>query len=66
MKFLDNKTPQIEFDNIHAFIAGMLTNKSELFQVDGYGAIASNHEAANIFYIVYFIPVPYTLQEDVK
>ena len=28
MKLLDNKTPQVDFDNIHALItAGMLTNK---------------------------------------
>ena len=36
MKFLDNKTPQVDFDNIHVFvIAEMLNNKAELVQVNG-------------------------------
>ena len=43
MKFLDNKTPQVDFDNIHELIiAGISPNKAELVQVSGYGAIAVN------------------------
>ena len=43
MKFLYKKTPQVDFDNIHAFIiAEMFTNKVELVQVNGYGDISAN------------------------
>ena len=63
MKLLDNKTPQVEFDNIHTWIISLVfNNKAELVQVNGYGAIASNYEAENKFYIVCFKSVPYTLQ----
>ena len=66
MKLLDNKAPQVEFDNIHVLIiAGMSTNKSELVQVYGYGDIAANDEAADNLFIVRFTYVSYTLQEDV-
>ena len=44
----------------------MSTNKAELIQVNGYGAISVNDEAANIFYVVCFASVPYTLQKDVE
>ena len=54
-------------DNIHALILeGMPTNKSELDEVNGYGAIAANHEATNSFHIACFASVPYTPQEDVE
>ena len=33
--------------------------------MNGYGAIAANDEAGNIFYIICFTYFPYTLQEDV-
>ena len=67
MKLLDNKTPQVEFDNIYAFIlAEMSTNKAELVKVNGYSAIVSSDEAAKTFYIVHFEFVFYTLQEDVE
>ena len=50
MQFLYNKTHQVEFDNIHAFIlAGMSTNRAELAKVNGYGSKAVNDEAANYF-----------------
>ena len=53
MKFLDKKTPQVEFDNIYEFIiVGMSNNKAKIVQVNGYGAIASNDKAANSFYTV--------------
>ena len=43
MKFLDNKTPKVHFENINAFIiAEMFTNKIELAQVNGYGDISAN------------------------
>ena len=60
MKFLDNKTPQIEFDNIHAFIAGMLTNKSELFEVNVCGDIDDNDEDAKIYIVSFLIYPVYT------
>ena len=43
----------------------MSTNKAELFEANGYGAIASNDGASNNVYIVNFTSVIYTLQEDV-
>ena len=59
MILLNNKTPQVEFDNIHAFIiAGMSTKKAGLIKVSGYGAISINDEDANHFYIVRFTSVP--------
>ena len=63
MKFLDNKKPQDDFDNIHAFIlVVMSTNKSELFEVNGYGYISSSDGAEYNSYIVHFTYLPYTLQ----
>ena len=63
IQFLDNKTPQVEFNNIHAFIlAGISTNKAYLVKVNEYGDMFSNDEAANNFYIFFFKSVPYTLQ----
>ena len=63
MKLCDNKTPHIDFYNIHAFIlAGMSNNKAELVKVNGYGAISANDEAANNFYIDFFTYVSYMLQ----
>ena len=45
MNFLEKKTPQVDFENIHALIiSGMSTNKAETFQVNGYGAISANDE----------------------
>ena len=50
MKLLDNNTPQVKFENIHELIIElMLTNKSELVQLNEYGAIATNNEATNIY-----------------
>ena len=67
MGSLDNKTSQVEFDNINLLIlAGIATNKTEIFQLNGYGTISINDRPANIFYIVFFLSFPYTLQEDVK
>ena len=34
--------------------------------MNGCGAISANNEAANMFFIVCFTSVPYTLQEDVE
>ena len=66
MKLLDTKTPQVYSDNIHPLIiAGMSTDKAEIFRVNGYGNIANNYEDTNIFYIVCFTSVSYKLQEDV-
>ena len=48
MELLCKKTPQVEFDNIHVLnISGILTNKEELVQVNGYGVIATNYETEN-------------------
>ena len=67
MKCVDNKTPQVEFDNINALImAGMSTNKAEPFKMNGYGAIDANDKATNNFYIVRFTSVRYKIQEDVE
>ena len=45
VNFLEKKTPQVDFENIHALIiSGMSTNKAETFQVNGYGAISANDE----------------------
>ena len=67
MELLDNKTSQVEFDNIHELIITEMENsKAELVKVNGYGAIAANDEAENDFYIVRFTSVPYTLQEYVE
>ena len=61
------KKNQFEFDNIHILIiAGILTNKEELVQVNGYGPIATNDETENNLYIVRFTYVPYIIQEDVE
>ena len=66
MELLDNKTPQVEFDRIHAYIlAGMSTNKSEISKVNGYGSISKMMKFQKKC-IVHFTSVPYTLQEDVK
>ena len=63
MKFLDNKAPQVEFDNIHVLIISVRsTNKTEHIKVNGYGAIADNDESANYFYIVCFTYVPWKLK----
>ena len=63
MKLLDNKTPQVDFDNIRVFIiAAMSINKAELVKVNGCGAVAANDESANIFYSSWFTYVPVTLQ----
>ena len=43
----------------------MTTNKSELVEVNGCGAIASNDKAANKVYFVSFTYLPYTLREYV-
>ena len=43
----------------------MFNNKVEPVQGNEYGAISSNDQAANTFYIVRFTYVPYTLPEDV-
>ena len=46
MEFLDKNTPQVQFDNICAFmLAGMSTNRAELVKVNGFSAISSNDEA---------------------
>ena len=43
MEFLDNKAPQEELENIHVLVlVGMKTNKAQLLEVNGYGAIATN------------------------
>ena len=44
----------------------MLDNKAELVQVNRYGDISANDEAANHFYIFCFTSAPYTLQEYVE
>ena len=44
----------------------MFNNKVEPVQGNEYGAISSNDQAANTFYIVRFTYVPYTFQEDVE
>ena len=50
MKFLDNKTPKVEFENICVLIlSGMSNNNAELVKVNGYGAISSNDESENNF-----------------
>ena len=67
MEFLDNNTPQVEMYNIHAFILALIsTNKAEIVDISGYGAIASNGEAANMFSIFCFAYVHYMLQEGVE
>ena len=66
MELLDNKTSQLYFENIHAIIlAGISTNKKELFKMNGYGSIFANYESSDNFYIFCFEFVTYTLQEDV-
>ena len=66
MKLLDNKTPQVDFDNINAcVIAEILNNKSELVQVNEYGDIATNDKAENYLYIICFTYVPY-VESDVN
>ena len=53
--------------NIHAFILALIsTNKAEIVDISGYGAIASNGEAANMFSIFCFAYVHYMLQEGVE
>ena len=48
MLFLDKTIPQVELDNIHALIlAGISTNKAEVVEVNGYGAIYADDEASN-------------------
>ena len=65
MEFLENKTPQVDFYNIHALIISVISNnKVEPVEVNGCRAIYANDEAANYFYIVFLTYVPYTLQED--
>ena len=50
MKFLDNKTPQVESDNIHALILMVVsTNKAELSQANGYDDISTNDKTAIVF-----------------
>ena len=53
MDFIDNKTPQVESEKIHAFILAVIsTNKAELVEVNGYGYISANDETENVFYAV--------------
>ena len=66
MKFLYNKVPQVEFNNIHVLIiSGMSTDEEEFVKVKGCGAISENDGDANNVYIFWFIFFPYTPQEDV-
>ena len=63
MEFLENKTPQVELNNLHGLMLVVIsTNKSKLYEFNGYVSISANDEAANIFYIVCFTSIPYTLQ----
>ena len=67
MELLYNKTPQAEFDKIHVLILALMkTNKEELGNINGYGAIADNNKSENIFYIVCFTAVPYTTPKYVE
>ena len=45
MELLDNKTPQVEFDNIHT----LSSNNTELVKLNGYSAISSNDDSQLIF-----------------
>ena len=44
----------------------MSTNKTELVNENGYGAIDVTDEATNKFYVIRFTSVPYRLQDDVE
>ena len=67
MKFLDNQTPQVDFDNIKAiFLAVMFTNKSEIVEMNRCSSISNNGETENNVDIFCFISVLYTLEEYVE
>ena len=44
----------------------MTTNKAEIVDLDGYGAISDNNKYAYIFYIVKFMAITYTHQKDIE
>ena len=61
MKTLENKTPKVDFDNIYKLILPrMLTNKSELFEVNVCGDIDDNDEDAKIYIVSFYIYPVYT------
>ena len=47
-------------------LALISTHKVELIEVNGYGSISDNDEAADTFYIFRFTSFPYTLQQVVE
>ena len=62
MELLDNNKPQVKLNNIHTLILGGISiNKTELVEVNGCGAIYSNDETSNAFYIFCFTNTPNTL-----
>ena len=60
MKIWDNKTSQVYFDNIHAFIIAVMSNI--IVEVNGYGAIVANDKSEDNVYIVSFTYILCTLQ----
>ena len=68
MKFLDNKIPQVEFDNINTLIlVGMSTEKAELAKVNGYGAISANDEASNFkYFLLYICPIQTKIRYGIR
>ena len=51
VKFLDNKTSEVELDNSYSFILVLIsTHKAEIVDVNGNVSIASNDEAGKILH----------------
>ena len=66
MEFLYNKSPQVDFDNIHEFsIAVMSTNKAEFLKWMGVVLYLPIMKLQIFFYIVCFKSFPYKPQEYV-
>ena len=67
MDFKNKATPEEEFDELHAIVLdGMAESKAQLVEIDGYGALSTDDDRTEGYYIVRFVSCAYTLQEDTQ
>ena len=65
MTFVNKRTPDEEFDNVHRLVlSGLTKNMSSKIIVGNIEAISTNNTNTEGYYLVQFDSVPYTLQED--
>ena len=65
MTFVNKRTPDDEFDNVHRLVMSDLTkDMSSKIIVGNVGAVAINDTNIEGYYLVQFDSIPYPLQED--